>query len=84
MSDGLGKFEMHFMGLMVLKRFKITGVRFMVLQSTVVNALKLPRTGCPVCWCADVCGRTGWSCNRYSSTCGSGGPGSRIRWSCQQ
>ena len=33
----------------------------MVLQSTVVNAQKLLRTGCPVHWCADICGRTGWS-----------------------
>ena len=69
MSADLGMFKNAlFEDLMVLKRFKTIGARLMVLQSTVGNAAKVLRTGCPVCWFAEVCGRTEWSCNRDSST----------------
>ena len=69
MIDGLGMFKIALLlDLMVLKRFKNTGARCMVLQNTVVNAAKVLRTGCPVHWFADICGRTGWSCNGNSST----------------
>ena len=57
-----------FEDLLVLKRFEKHWCKTHGLAKHCSQCMKVLRTGCPVCWVANVCGRTGWSCNMDSST----------------